>query len=389
MAGNFKIKLVHFLGWFLLILSFCIVIAGLFANKGESLEFGIIGFFAVFMVFGFFLTRYKKEKKAELSENKEKPKKTLSEKLQEQKEKSIQKEKKLQDRLDELKKQPETKIIMDTKPQKITEKIANIKDRSIRIKTLEQMIIEYQEAYYNGEAEISDGEFDLLWDELKALNPNSPVLKKVETLPKERGFNEPLKQGNSEKSIFHIEYVDAEGKESSRDIEIMGFLEDNDKLYIIAFCHLANDRRQFLIDRIVSISLWDQPIENPQQFLRDKYEKSAGYITQKALNAHADEILALIFLARADGKLLKNEREVIGRFIDILISDIDAEAVEKMLKNTTCELAEYNRILKRAKSWDLEIKKLVMDAASQIIALKKQLDPMEKATFDKLKAAIS
>jgi hypothetical protein len=363
MTRNFTVKLTHFLGWLLLILSFCIVIAGLIANQGESLEFGIIVFFAVIGVLGFFMTRYKKGKTPELSKNEEKPKKTISEKLQDIEKKSTQKQKELKEKIDKIQ----------------------------RIETLEKSINNYQESYYNGEAEISDEEFDLLWDELKTLKPNSRVLEKVGSgpLPNERVLNGPPEHGNSEKSIFHIEYVDAEGKESSRDIEIMRFLEDNGKLYIIAYCHLANDRRQFLIDRIASISLWDQPIENPQQFLRDKYEKSAGYITQKALNAHADEILALIFLARADGKLLKNEREVIGRFIDILVSDIDAEAVEKMLKNTTCELAEYNRILKRAKSWDSEIKKLVMDAASQIIALKKQLDPMEKATFDKLRTVIS
>jgi DNA ligase (NAD+) len=48
-----------------------------------------------------------------------------------------------------------------------------------RIAALERLIRAYQESYYNGEAEISDGEFDLLWDELKTLAPESPVLKRV------------------------------------------------------------------------------------------------------------------------------------------------------------------------------------------------------------------
>ena len=37
-----------------------------------------------------------------------------------------------------------------------------------RIKELEQLIIKYQKAYYDGEGIISDAEFDKLWDELKA-----------------------------------------------------------------------------------------------------------------------------------------------------------------------------------------------------------------------------
>jgi DNA ligase (NAD+) len=48
-----------------------------------------------------------------------------------------------------------------------------------RAAALEQLIRDYQDAYYNGEALISDGEFDALWDELKALKPDSPVLARV------------------------------------------------------------------------------------------------------------------------------------------------------------------------------------------------------------------
>ena len=48
-----------------------------------------------------------------------------------------------------------------------------------RIAELEALIVRYQKSYYDGEAEISDGEFDLLWDELKNLSPESPVIARV------------------------------------------------------------------------------------------------------------------------------------------------------------------------------------------------------------------
>ena len=51
--------------------------------------------------------------------------------------------------------------------------------QSARISELVSLIKKYQASYYNGEAEISDFEFDKLWDELKLLDPQNPVLQKV------------------------------------------------------------------------------------------------------------------------------------------------------------------------------------------------------------------
>ncbi|MDR2923136.1 MAG: NAD-dependent DNA ligase LigA [Treponema sp.] len=51
-----------------------------------------------------------------------------------------------------------------------------MKNDSKRVEHLEAVIRKYQTSYYGGEAEISDGEFDLLWDELKTLAPDSPVI---------------------------------------------------------------------------------------------------------------------------------------------------------------------------------------------------------------------
>lgn len=41
------------------------------------------------------------------------------------------------------------------------------------------MIKKYQDSYYSGEGEISDAEFDELWDELKQRRPDSPLLAKI------------------------------------------------------------------------------------------------------------------------------------------------------------------------------------------------------------------
>ncbi len=48
-----------------------------------------------------------------------------------------------------------------------------------RARELEALIRTYSASYYNGEAEISDKEFDDLWDELKKIDPANPVLAEV------------------------------------------------------------------------------------------------------------------------------------------------------------------------------------------------------------------
>ena len=50
---------------------------------------------------------------------------------------------------------------------------------SERVRDLERLIAYHQERYYNGEPEIPDGEFDLLWDELARTDPTSPLLVRV------------------------------------------------------------------------------------------------------------------------------------------------------------------------------------------------------------------
>jgi DNA ligase (NAD+) len=48
-----------------------------------------------------------------------------------------------------------------------------------RVVELERLIRRHQDLYYNGQPELSDAEFDELWDELAALDPSNPLLAKV------------------------------------------------------------------------------------------------------------------------------------------------------------------------------------------------------------------
>ncbi len=54
-------KIIRVFGYILLIISICIVIAGLFANKGSSTEYAIILTFTGLAIIGFVMSRYQKK----------------------------------------------------------------------------------------------------------------------------------------------------------------------------------------------------------------------------------------------------------------------------------------------------------------------------------------
>jgi hypothetical protein len=199
----------------------------------------------------------------------------------------------------------------------------------------------------------------------------------------------PAAAPSSPADILHITYEDANGFKSERDIEILSFEEYSGLLYINAFCHLRKEQRQFLVDRVLSVETADCPHPDPQKFFWRRYHQTPEYQTEKALSAHYDEILLLVFIARSDGKMMKNEREIVLRYIDAATGGIDAGAAEALLKRTACELAQFNSVLKKAKGWTEETKKLLLSCAGQIYALKKSPDPMETAAMEKLSKALT
>ncbi|MDR0403669.1 MAG: NAD-dependent DNA ligase LigA [Treponema sp.] len=88
-----------------------------------------------------------------------------------------------------------------------------------RVNALERLIVSYQKSYYNGEAEISDAEFDLLWDELKSLDPKNPALARIGTdsgglFPKARHL---IPMGSQEKAANPQEFRQWAEKTAKRD----------------------------------------------------------------------------------------------------------------------------------------------------------------------------
>ncbi|HCM28010.1 MAG: DNA ligase (NAD(+)) LigA [Treponema sp. GWB1_62_6] len=80
---------------------------------------------------------------------------------------------------------------------------------SDRAAELASLIARYQASYYNGEAEISDAEFDALWDELRDIDPLNAVFSRVgadstDGFPKARHL---IPMGSQEKAASPPEFL--------------------------------------------------------------------------------------------------------------------------------------------------------------------------------------
>jgi DNA ligase (NAD+) len=110
-----------------------------------------------------------------------------------------------------------------------------------RISELETLIQKYQASYYNGEAEISDGEFDLLWDELKSLAPESEVLKKVgsgsdsDGFPKARHLIPMGSQDKASNPQEFIEWAEKMGLETQNDPTLTNKKNKLTKKFIVQY----------------------------------------------------------------------------------------------------------------------------------------------------------
>jgi hypothetical protein len=152
-------------------------------------------------------------------------------------------------------------IFYEQMPQTIS-----TQSKSDRQATLEKLLAKHEKLYYSGEPEITDSEFDTLWDELKSIAPDSQIIKRIENtkLPKKS----PPKG-----EIYRLKYKDAEGTLSDRNIIIKKLIvgDNPSNTYIYAYCQSVMDFRQFRFDRIKALYDNRKKIIDPYSLI-EKYQ---------------------------------------------------------------------------------------------------------------------
>lgn len=102
---------------------------------------------------------------------------------------------------------------------------------------------------------------------------------------------------------------------------------------------------------------------------------------------HYHELMLLVFLARADGVMRKNEMELIAEYVRAAGFAGSAEFVQEKIKSWKCVFEQFGKSLKTTKELPADVKTTLGDFAEKIYALKTNPDAMETAALQKIKAA--
>lgn len=82
-------------------------------------------------------------------------------------------------------------------------------------------------------------------------------------------------QSIADQKVIHLHYESVHSKtKTNRDIECLGIYFASSRWYVIGFCHLKNDYRQFRIDKIISLWTTEKKHSRPHPSLKEYLRKS-------------------------------------------------------------------------------------------------------------------
>ena len=163
------------------------------------------------------------------------------------------------------------------------------------------------------------------------------------------------RSGSAESNtILEIEYVDRNGVKSERRIRVrrVSFNADVSNAGIHAYCYVRQAGRTFIASRIsrcVDIRT-GEVIANIPAFLMSEYKHSKYGRIEALRESHSDEIAALVYLSKIDGRSTKAEKEAIAIYLQNSFdcSGISRDDIIEDLRNdTVLSLTQFQRCVGR------------------------------------------
>tara|TARA_Y100001968_G_C19301938_1_gene689551 strand:+ start:187 stop:963 length:777 start_codon:yes stop_codon:yes gene_type:complete len=118
---------------------------------------------------------------------------------------------------------------------------------------------------------------------------------------------------------FHISYKDAQGANTERDIRVKRFscADDGSDAFLGAYCFMRKGWRNFRtirINRCVDLATGEIIVDVPN-YLLEKYEASPRRQLDLIRETFKDELDALVYVAKLDGRFSKKQKGVISNYL--------------------------------------------------------------------------
>lgn len=185
---------------------------------------------------------------------------------------------------------------------------------------------------------------------------------------------------------LHIHFQRGMDEATMRDVSVTDFTPQS----ISGHCHLREQYRTFRIFDIRHChdTATGEVVENDNlpAYLDRLYKKTSRYTLDSLLNPDAPVLDILVFIAKADGKMMAPERAVIAAACKAFTHDlrITQEQVDNVLSRTaTLSLHSFKVAVGRInKLGDETVKRKLLAASRTIIATQKKVTPGEQEALD-------
>lgn len=180
-----------------------------------------------------------------------------------------------------------------------------------------------------------------------------------------------------------IDYVDAAGQPSRRLVYIDKLIESYQGGFAVtAFCTHRNASRTFLLSRIKSFTdaSTGEIVGDVEAFLIDAARTSPRFQSDAAVHALTNYVIALSFIARADGSFQKREKVAIAGYVIRQRPEASEEVVLKILNGYDPSSTDFQRSLKAIKGAG-SVSADFWTAVSEIERATKKSNPIKEAVI--------
>jgi len=202
------------------------------------------------------------------------------------------------------------------------------------------------------------------------------------------------------KGRYRIKYTDQRGMNTEREINVKRAYDDQGKFAINAFCTMRQANRSFLDERIQSAVNLDtgEIVNSVAQDAIHQYatsDEGVSYAQEKFVYEEIQKewagICILMFVAKADGRLVKKERDIVAEYLKKYCKErsFSDEVLDKVIKQLGApEQRQFESLVKQInKSGDAIKLNVLYECAEKIVGTGKSVEPFERYALEVLQRA--